>query len=82
MALGAQRGDLMGMIIRQGLLLTCAGALLGLIGSLIVSRLFRELLFGMGPADPVSYGLALFVLGAAASSRAGYRRGVRHNRIR
>ena len=66
MALGAQRGDLMGMIIRHGLLLTCTGAVLGLIGSFVVSRLLRGLLFGVGPADPISYALALFVLSAAA----------------
>jgi putative ABC transport system permease protein len=66
MALGAQNGDVMRMVVRHGLMLACTGAVLGFIASLALSRLLRGLLFGIGPADPVSYGIALSLLGVAA----------------
>ena len=66
MALGAERGDVMGMVLRQGLMLTGIGAAIGLVGSLALSRLLRGLLFGIGPADPASYAGAVLLLGTAA----------------
>jgi len=66
MALGAQGGDVMGMVLRQGLLLTGIGVVLGVGGALALSRLVRGLLFGIGPADPVSYVAAVLLLGATA----------------
>jgi putative ABC transport system permease protein len=66
MALGAQGGDVMGMVLRHGLLLTAIGVVLGVGGALALSRLVRGLLFGIGPADPVSYVAAVLLLGATA----------------
>jgi putative ABC transport system permease protein len=66
MALGAQSGDVMGMVIRRGLVLTGIGAVLGVAGSFAVSRLLRGVLFGVGPGDPVSYAGAVAVMGVAA----------------
>ena len=66
MALGAHSGDVVGMVLRQGLLLTGAGIVLGVLGALAVSRAVRGLLFGVGPTDPVSYLVAMLLLGGTA----------------
>jgi predicted permease len=51
LALGAQRGNIMGMVLRQGLGLVGAGAAVGLAGALIVSHLLASLLYGISPND-------------------------------
>jgi putative ABC transport system permease protein len=55
MALGAARGNVQALILRHGLLLSAAGAGLGLLLSLPAGRLVRSSLFGIAPADPVTY---------------------------
>jgi predicted permease len=54
-ALGATQSDIVGMILCQGLKLTGAGILLGLIGSLLFSRCIQSRLFGISPFDPVTF---------------------------
>jgi predicted lysophospholipase L1 biosynthesis ABC-type transport system permease subunit len=54
-ALGAQRGKIMKMVLRQGLSLAIVGAALGLVGALMVSRLMAGLLYGVRPADPLIF---------------------------
>ncbi len=54
LALGAERGQILAMILRQGLGLAMAGAALGLVGSVIVSYLMAGLLYGVRPADPLT----------------------------
>jgi predicted permease len=66
MALGAARGDVLGMIIGQGMRLTFLGIVVGLTGGLLVTRLMATLLFGISPADPVTYSLVSVVLVLAA----------------
>jgi putative ABC transport system permease protein len=66
MALGAHSADVVRMVLRHGLLLTGAGIVLGVVGALALSRVVRGLLFGVGPADPVSYLVAVLLLGGAA----------------
>ncbi len=66
MALGAQSGDVVGMILRHGLLLAGIGVAMGVLGALVLSRVVRGLLFGVGPADPVSYLSAVVLLSGAA----------------
>ena len=66
MALGAQSGDVMGMVLRQVLWLAGIGLVLGALGALALSRAVRGLLFGVGPADPMSYLSAVVLLGGAA----------------
>jgi putative ABC transport system permease protein len=65
MALGASPGAVLGMVLRQGVLLAAAGTALGLVGAFAVAGALRTLLFGVGAADPVSYAIAAGVLGFA-----------------
>jgi predicted permease len=55
LALGAQRGKIMAMVLRQGLGLAMAGAAGGLVTALIVSHLMAGLLYGVRPTDPVTF---------------------------
>jgi predicted permease len=70
LALGAQRGNILKMVLRRGLGLAAAGAGLGVAGALIVSHLMAGLLFGVSPTDlPIFAGvtLALTTVALAAS---------------
>src|SRR5271170_4732372 len=51
LALGAQRGQILKMVLRRGLVLAAVGAVLGVAGALIVSHLMAGLLFGVSPND-------------------------------
>ena len=51
LALGAQRSDILKIVLRQGFGLAAAGAVLGVAGALIVSHLIAGLLFGISPND-------------------------------
>ena len=55
MALGAQVGDVLKMILGQGMLLIVAGIALGLIASLVLMRLMKSLLFGVSETDPLTF---------------------------
>lgn len=54
-ALGAQRKTILGMVLRQGLILAVAGACIGILGAWIVSHLIAELLYGVSPGDPLTF---------------------------
>ena len=62
MALGAQVGDVLAMILRQGMTLAVIGIGLGLVGALALTRLMRGLLFGVGPTDATTFILVSGVL--------------------
>jgi putative ABC transport system permease protein len=62
MALGAARGDVLSLVLRRGLFLVAAGAALGLLLSWPAGRLVRSSLFGVVPADPMTYLLIPAVL--------------------
>ena len=55
MALGAGRGDILRLILSEGVRLVAAGSVAGLAAALALSRLLRTLLFHVGPYDPLSY---------------------------
>jgi len=66
-ALGATRGDVLRLVLGQGLRLVAAGIVLGTIAAFGATQAIRSLLFGVGPADPVSFGIiVLFLAGVAA----------------
>jgi putative ABC transport system permease protein len=70
MAIGASQRDVLSLIVRKGLLLTGAGVAAGLVLALGVTRLMRALLYGVGPADLVTFvavPLILLVVALAAS---------------
>jgi ABC-type antimicrobial peptide transport system permease subunit len=64
MALGAQQRDVIGMVVREGLLLLAAGAVVGILAGLALARVLDHLLYGIGAADPLTFGAVLGVLGA------------------
>jgi putative ABC transport system permease protein len=69
MALGASAGHVQMSVVRQTLLLAIGGSVLGVVGSLVVSRLIASLLFGVQPGDAVTFaamiGTLTFVAGLA-----------------
>jgi putative ABC transport system permease protein len=61
-ALGAQRGDVLRLIVGHGAMLGGIGVLIGLAGGLGVTRFLRNLLYGVSPFDPMSFvGVALLL---------------------
>jgi ABC-type antimicrobial peptide transport system permease subunit len=62
MALGAHRGKVVRMVLRQGMTLAGAGTLLGLAAALAATRLLRSLLLGVSPIDPVTFTLVPLLL--------------------
>jgi putative ABC transport system permease protein len=66
LALGARRGNILDMVLRQGLSLAIAGAGVGLVGALIVSHLMAGLLYGVTPNDPLTFVGVTVVLTAVA----------------
>lgn len=65
-ALGAQRRDVVRLVMRQGLRLALAGLAIGLGAALSLSRLIASLLFSVTPADPVAFAIAAGVLALVA----------------
>lgn len=55
MALGAQRGELTGLFVRQGMVLTAIGAACGLVVAFVAMRLMSSILFNVSPVDPLTY---------------------------
>ena len=66
MALGAQQGAVLGMVLRQGAALAGAGIVLGLVGAFALTRLLRTLLYGVSPIDPITFVLIPLLLGPVA----------------
>lgn len=66
MALGAQRSDVLKLVLREGMTLVAAGAALGLIGALVMSRLLVSFLYGVSPVDRATFVATAAVLAVAA----------------
>jgi ABC-type antimicrobial peptide transport system permease subunit len=62
MAFGANQGDVLKLIIGQGMALTLAGVVIGLLASLALTRLMQKLLFGISPTDPMTFVVIALVL--------------------
>jgi predicted permease len=70
MALGAQRGDVLWMILKNGLGMASIGAMLGLLGAWVFRQAVSQLVFGISSADPLTFSAAaaLLILFALAAS--------------
>jgi putative ABC transport system permease protein len=70
MALGAQSGDVLRLVVRQGMFLAGGGIAIGLAAAGLMTRLMTNLLFGVRPDDPFTFGFvcALLVTVAAVAS--------------
>lgn len=69
MALGAARGDVLRMVMREGVLLALGGIVAGVVGALGLTRFLRSLLFEIKPTDPVTFvgvAIALMLVAMAA----------------
>ena len=58
MALGAQRGEVMALVLRQSVVLAAAGLMIGLAAAVGATRYLQSLLFGVTPLDPWTYAAA------------------------
>jgi ABC-type antimicrobial peptide transport system permease subunit len=70
MALGASRKTILGLVLKEGLILSALGVALGWMGALAASRFFSGLLYGIEPTDATSYvavtaGLSVVAFAAA-----------------
>ena len=70
-ALGASRGDILRMVVREGLLLTATGVGAGIVAALALTRLLASLLYGVRPRDPLTF-VALSLLLTAVAVLASY----------
>ena len=69
MALGAQRTDILHMILREGMLLAIIGIAIGIGGALGLTRVLRSMLFEIEPTDPATFvGVAIFLTIAALAA--------------
>ncbi len=66
MALGAQKGDVLTMVLTQGLKLTLIGVALGIAGALGLTRFLSSLLYGVKPADLLTFTGVSLILTVAA----------------
>lgn len=66
MALGAERREVVGMVVRQGMRLAGIGILAGLAGALALTRIISTLLYGVEPGDPQTFLFVAVTLAAAA----------------
>jgi putative ABC transport system permease protein len=80
MALGAQRADVMRMIVGRALVLTLVGVVIGGGAALLLTRLMAGLLYDVAPGDPLTFAVVATVLTLVAAA-AGYLPGRRATRV-
>jgi ABC-type antimicrobial peptide transport system permease subunit len=65
-ALGANRRDVLRLVLGQGLKLTLTGAAIGLVGAFGVTRLIQDLLYGVSATDPIAFAVVTILLALVA----------------
>jgi ABC-type antimicrobial peptide transport system permease subunit len=65
MALGAQPGNILGLVAEQGLRPAGIGLTIGILAGLLLARFINALLYGVSAYDPITIALTVFVLGIA-----------------
>jgi len=76
MALGAQRADVLSLIVRRGLVLALTGIGIGLAAAALLTRFMAGMLYGIQPFDPLTFAVVaalLLVVSMAASCAPAYR---------
>jgi putative ABC transport system permease protein len=68
MALGAQKSDVLGLVIRQGMTLTVIGVVVGLAGAFALTRVIGNLLYGVTATDPSTFLWIPILLGGVSFS--------------
>jgi ABC-type antimicrobial peptide transport system permease subunit len=66
MALGARASDVLRMMLRQGLSPVALGAVIGISGALMISKVLTGLVYGVTPTDPATYLAVTSILGGVA----------------
>ena len=66
MAIGARPGDVLKLVVRQGLMLAVIGVAIGLVAAYGVTRFLASLLYGIGPTDPATFAGVAILLTAVA----------------
>jgi putative ABC transport system permease protein len=66
MALGAQAGDILGLVIKKGMKLALLGIAIGLAASFVLMKLISSLLYGVRASDPLTFGLIALMLTTVA----------------
>jgi ABC-type antimicrobial peptide transport system permease subunit len=66
LALGAQPGDILGLVVRQGMALAGLGIVGGLVGALLLTRVMTSLLYGVSATDLATFSVVVLILAAAA----------------
>src|SRR5829696_4382336 len=66
MALGAEKGDVLRLVVRQGMMMALGGVAIGLLASLALTRLMETLLFGVSVTDPVTFAVIALLLTSVA----------------
>jgi putative ABC transport system permease protein len=66
MALGANRADVLRLVVQQGMKMTLLGLALGLVGAFFVSRVLTGMLYGITATDPLTFTVVSIVLLAVA----------------
>ncbi len=67
MALGASGGDVLGMVLRQGIQTAAVGVVIGIAGAFALTRTMQSLLFGVSATDPLTFAAVALLLGLIAA---------------